>query len=58
VGVGGDGGIDRVLFLLAGYERPPAGSVGFESADLDFGAVQADGKPVGGGVGQHVGQGV
>jgi hypothetical protein len=30
--VGGDGGFDRVLFALAGYERPPAGPVGLGGA--------------------------
>ena len=58
VGVGGDGGFDGVLFLLAGHERPPAGPVGSGPADLDLGAVQPDGDSFGGGVGEHVGQGV
>src|SRR5262249_40761281 len=38
--VGGDGGLDRVLLLLAGHEGPPAGSVRFGAADLELGAVQ------------------
>jgi hypothetical protein len=56
VGVGGDGGFDGVLLLLAGHERSPAGPVWLGSADLDFGAVQADGDSFGCGVGQDVGE--
>jgi hypothetical protein len=29
MGIGGDGGLDGVLLLLAGHERPSAGPVGF-----------------------------
>src|SRR2546430_12467769 len=54
---GGDGRLDRVLFLLARHERAPAGAVGPGPADLDLGAVQAYGQSFGGGVGQYVSQG-
>src|SRR5262249_49139921 len=57
-GVGGDGGLDGVLFLLAGDERSTAGSVRRGSADLDLGTVQPNYEALGGGVGQHVGQSV
>ena len=46
------------LLLLAGYERPPAGPVGLGPADLDLGAVEAYLDAFGGGVSEHVGQGV
>jgi hypothetical protein len=55
--VADDGGLAGVLFLLAGHKRPPAGSVGFRSADLDLGAVDAQFDAFGGSVGEHVGQG-
>jgi hypothetical protein len=58
VGVGGDGGFDGVLLLLAGHERSPSGSVGLGPADLDLGAVEAQGDAFGGGVGDDVGEGV
>lgn len=55
--VGDGGGLDRVLLALAGHKRPPAGPDGPGPADLGLGAVDAQFDPVGGGVGEHVGQG-
>jgi hypothetical protein len=47
-----------VLFLLARHKRPPPGPVGPWPADLGLGAVDPQLDPIGGGVGEHVRQGV
>jgi hypothetical protein len=47
---------DRVHFLLAGHERPPPWPVCRWVAHLDLAAVDPQLDPVGGGVGEHIGQ--
>jgi hypothetical protein len=56
--VGDGGGLDGVLLLLAGDERPPPRAVGAWPAHRGLGPVNAQLDAVGGGVGEHVGQGV
>jgi hypothetical protein len=56
--VGGDGGLDGVLFELAGDERLAAWASLSGAADADLGGVDAQGDAFGRGVGEHVGQGV
>ena len=46
-----------VFCLRLRTQGPPAGPVGPGPADLGLGAVDAQLDPVGGGVGDHVGQG-
>jgi hypothetical protein len=58
VPVGGDGGLHRVLFLLARGEGPAAGLARRGAPDLHFGAVQAEGDAAGGGAGAQVGEGL
>jgi hypothetical protein len=52
------GELDGVLLLLAGHERPPARPVRLRAADLDLAAVQPQPDPAGGGIGEHVRQGM
>src|SRR3954469_12866746 len=51
------GGLDRVLFLLPGYERLATGAARTWAADLHFCAVDAQVDPLCIGVGEHVFQG-
>jgi len=53
-----DGGLDRVLFALAGDEGGPSGASGLRPTDLGFGTVDPQCDVFGLGVGEHVGQGV
>lgn len=48
------GGLDGVLPLLAGYERPPPGPARLGPAYLHFYAVDPQFHALGGGVGEHV----
>jgi hypothetical protein len=58
VAVADGGGLDGVLLVLAGDERPPPRAVGTRPADLGLGAVDAQFDPLGSSVGDHVRQGV
>jgi hypothetical protein len=54
VPVGDGGGLDGVLLLLAGDERPPPRPVGPWPADLGLGPVQAQLDPFGRCIGEHI----
>ena len=57
VRAGDDGGLLRVLLLLARHERAAAGLARAGAPDLHFGAVHSQLDALGGGIGEHVGQG-
>src|SRR5512135_1408069 len=52
------GELDRVGLLLAGHERPPPGPARLRAADDDLAAVDPQPDAMGGGIGEHVSQGV
>jgi hypothetical protein len=50
------GGLDGVLLLLAGHERPPPGPARRGAAHLHLSAVDPQLHALGSGVGEHIGQ--